>query len=549
MCSCPLMLRIYLKGLRERENHPCKNVSVRKLFHTFDANLKAITMKIIRLLFVLAFLLPAGFLKSQVYTTTNLCTGLQMSVAFDISPDARIFLTQKGDGATPSAPGSAIIKTYTLAGVFVANFYDLSDSVNSDFERGLLGIECDPDFLTNHYVYAYYNHNLSGSERIRIVRFTEVANVGTNPQVIFDLDITSYNIPGNHVGGNLHFNPNDPTHIYFTIGDLAYQQTGSGNYAPLLTLPYGKFLRIGKDPITVGNPTYNVHSVGGFGCNVPTDGPFYDDGNPSVGNCDIIWSYGHRNAFDFCFSLANDSLYSSENGLNTWDEVNMIHRGEQYGWNTCEGFYNRGSTTVLCSDATSILPIEDWANPPALTGVLHYSSTVMPEFDNHLLVADNDFGRIYDLTLGNSPAYDQFVSRTTWQDLTGGLTTLKQGPEGCIYAMKGGYTTTGLIYRICPQGLGTEDFENPYFTLQQNAPNPFSTTTTLSYTMKQNSMVKIVLYDMFGREVAVLADGQQTEGKHNLEINAEELGLAAGNYFCSMQGNAFSQSVKISVTK
>jgi hypothetical protein len=173
----------------------------------------------------------------------------------------------------------------------------------------------------------------------------------------------------------------------------------------------------------------------------------------------------------------------------------------------------------------------------------------MPEFDNHLLVADNDNGRIYDLTLGNAPAYDTMLSRVQWQDLAGGLTTLKQGAEGCIYAMKGGYTTSGLIYRICPQGLGTEDFQNPYFSLDQNQPNPFSTTTTLNYNMKQNSNVKIVLYDMFGREVAVLADGLQAAGNHTLEINAQELNLAPGNYFCSMQGESAAQSVKISVVQ
>jgi glucose/arabinose dehydrogenase len=506
-------------------------------------------MKIIRLLLFVCLISPASGLFAQVYTTTQICTGNPMPVAFDFSGDGRLFMTLKGDGNIPSSPGTAVIKTYTTTGVFVATFYDLSDSVNSDFERGLLGICVDPDFANNHYVYAYYNHEYLGSERIRVVRFTEAANVGTNPQVIFDLDITSYNIPGNHVGGNIRIRPSDPTNIYLTIGDIAYQQTQSGNYAPLLTLPFGKFLRFGKDPITTGNPTYNVHSVGGFGCNIPLDNPYYDDGNPSVGNCDAIWSYGHRNAFDFCFSAVNDSMYSTENGLNTWDEVNMIHRGADYGWNTCEGFFNRGSTSTPCSDANSILPIEDWGTQlPALTGIVHYASTVMPEFTNHLLVADNTFGRIYDLELGNPPAYDVLVSRTQWQDVSG-LTTLMVGAEGCVYAMRGGYTSSGFIYKICPQGLGTEDFNNPYFSLQQNQPNPFSTTTTLNYSIKQNTQVKIVLYDMFGREVAVLSDGTQAEGKHTLEINAQELNLAPGNYFCSMQGEGAAQSVKISVVQ
>ena len=67
--------------------------------------------------------------------------------------------------------------------------------------------------------------------------------------------------------------------------------------------------------------------------------------------------------------------------------------------------------------------------------------------------------------------------------------------------------------------------------------------------MKQNSAVKIVLYDLFGKEVAILVDGNQEAGKHILEINASALNLAVGNYICIMQGYTFSQSVKISVIK
>lgn len=508
-------------------------------------------MKITYFVLTTILLLTTATLNAQVYTTTNICTGLQYPVAFDFSGEGRIFITQKGNGSTPATTGSATIKVFTVAGVFISNFYDLSDSVNSDFERGLLGITCDPDFVNNHFVYVYYNHFLNGSERIRIARFTEVNNVGTNPQIIFDFDITSFNIPGNHVGGNLHFRPSEPALIYFTIGDIAYQQTNPTlNYANKLNRSFGKVLRISKDPISIGNPNYNVHAVGTIGANIPTDNPYYDDGNPLTGNSDIIWSYAHRNPFDFCFSPVSDTMYVAENGLNAWDEVDVIHKGANYGWANCEGRFMNGSTTVPCNLQNDVLPLEVWGSPlPSLTGILYYSSQVMPEFDNHLLVADNDYGRIYDLTLGNAPAYDTMLTRVPWQDLVGGLTTLKQGAEGCVYAMKGGYTTAGLIYRICPQNLGNLELDNPYFILQQNVPNPFNISTMLSYNMKQNSAVKIVLYDLFGKEVAILVDGNKEAGKHILEINASALNLAVGNYICIMQGYTFSQSVKISVIK
>jgi glucose/arabinose dehydrogenase len=490
-------------------------------------------MKIKHLLLLLTLSI-SGLLSAQSYTQTTIVTGMQYPVAFDFLPDGRIYATWKGDNLTPASPGTAVIKAYTATGSLIGTFYDLSDSVNADFERGLLGIATDPDFTNNHYIYVYYNHIWNGDERIRIVRFTESNNLGTQPTIIFDLDVSN-SIPGNHVGGNLHFRPSDPTHIYFTIGDLAYQQTNpSLNYANKLTNPYGKHLRISSSPLAPP----------------PTDNPYYDDGNPLTGDCDWIWSYGHRNPFDFCFSPLNDSLYSSENGLNTWDEMNQIQRGGFYGWADCEGFYINSSTTTPCAANGHLDPIEDWGSPvPALTGIMYYSGQVMPEFDNHVLVADNDYGRVYDITLANPPAYDQFVSRVQWMDMTtsGGLTTIRQGTDGCVWAMKGGYTTNGQIYRVCPQGLGEPDFVNPYFALQQNAPNPFTTTTNLNYTMKQNAQVRIVLYDIFGREVAVLADENQAAGQHQLQIDAQKLGLAPGNYFCSMSSGNAMQSIKISV--
>lgn len=480
-------------------------------------------------------LLPYSGINAQTYTQTTLVTGLQYPVAFDMAPDGRFFCTQKGDNLTPASPGTATIRVYDAAGTFLSTFYDLSDSVNADFERGLLGITMDPDFATNGYVYVYYNHIWGGDERIRIVRFTDVSNVGTNPTIIFDLDVAN-NIAGNHVGGNLHFRPSDPNHIYFTIGDLAYQQGNPTlNYANKLTNPYGKVLRIGKTPLAAP----------------PTDNPFYDDGNPLATNCDWIWSYGHRNPFDFCFSPSTDSMYISENGWNTWDEMNMGHKGGFYGWANCEGFYTNSSTSTLCTTA-DIDPIEDWGSPlPALTGIVFYNHTLMPEFDNHVLICDNDYGRVYDITLGNAPIYDAFVSRVQWMDMTttGGLTTMKQGPDGCIYAMKGGYTTAGAIYRVCPTGMGTPDMMTSNFYLRQNSPNPFLTTTTITYKMQTSDYARIVLTDIFGREVAVLADGEQTAGEHVITLNRAELGLSSGMYFCTMTSGDKSQSINIVVSE
>lgn len=453
-----------------------------------------------RVLFTLLVCL-SGLLKAQ-YTTTNLITNLSNPVAFTFTPDGRILVTLK----------AGTIKIFNANGTAIGDFYNLTDSTYNNFERGLLGIEVDPDFATNHYVYAYYNHrypNNSGgtaSQQMRVVRFTEVNNVGTNPTVI--LALSPGTIAGNHVGGNLRFRPSEPNKLYVSIGEIAVPAN-----AQLLTNPYGKFLRINKDG------------------SIPTDNPFYDDGNPAVGNDDRIWSYGMRNSFDFCFSPVNDSLYSTENGANTWDELNIITRGKNYGWSPCEGFYQQGSTTNLCNNANYTAPIEDWPSPlPAVTGVVHYNGCIMPELTNHLIVGDNDNGRIYNIELGNAPAYTTVVSTTQILDLDG-LTTLKQGADGYIYALNGGYAPAGKLYRIGPTNPPTPPVAQIIIGIVPNegcANSPF--------TLLSSSGAGILSYDF------TLTNGNNTYSVASSNPNADVTPLVAGVYDLQLIVNNGCQS-------
>ncbi len=461
--------------------------------------------------------IPTGFVK------TNVITGLQYPVHFDVSADQRYFITQKGGNASGSCANGKIL-VYSNSGALLSTFYDLTDSVQCDFERGLLGLALDPVFSSNHYVYAYYNHKYNGDERIRVVRFTESNNIGTNPLIILDINVAE-NIAGNHVGGIIEFKPSDETKLFITIGDLAKGQSlasdTSTNYADTKNTPYGKILRINTDG------------------SIPTDNPFYDDGNVASGNDDRIWSYGHRNIFGLCFNPNNGSLYASENGYNKWDEVDFITAGKNYGWITCEGNYRYNSTSVLCSYPGLTNPIAEFGTPlPGITGCLFYSSSVIPSLTNHLLIADNDNGRMYNLTLGNAPAYDIVTSKVQWADLTGsgegGLTTLKQGPEGCIYAMNGGYTTNGKIYKICPSNLSLEENIVLSNELGQNYPNPSSGNSMIDFTIAKTADVSITIYDETGRKLSCAYSQTTSSGTQTVQLNYP-MDLKNGNYFYTME--------------
>jgi glucose/arabinose dehydrogenase len=479
----------------------------------------------------------------STYVQSSIVTGLIYPSDFDWLPDGRYIVTQKGGNTNPAS--NATIKLFQANGTAIGTFYDLTDSVDAAGEHGLHGIAVDPDFTNNHYVYAYYTYRVGSVKALRVVRLTEASNVGTAPKLIFN-QVYSDLVPAitttNHVGGIIRFRPSQPDKIYIEIGDLAYNQSNASlNYANKLNYPYGKILRINKDGT------------------IPTDNPYYDDGNVKTGKDDRIWSYGHRNMFGMCFNPVTDSMYESENGLDTWDEFNIIHKGGNYGWATCEGNYKNGSTSQPCNDPSLINPMATWGTPlPSVTGCLYYSGTIMPEFNNHILVADNDYGILYDLTLGNAPAYDVVTNKSNFADIvtgTGGtgLTTIRQGKEGCIYAMKGGYTTSGTIYRICPKSLDINSTDGIVNELGQNYPNPTNGKTQIDYSVVQASTVTITLMDVTGRAIRTLLNAQVLPGTHKLEIN-DLNGLSSGSYFYKMdvlqQDKVnFSQTKQLIITK
>jgi glucose/arabinose dehydrogenase len=389
-------------------------------------------------LFYPLLLLLCPFASNAQWNIVPIVSGLDYPICVAEAPDGRFFISLKG-GDGSGAPQNAKVVVYQANGTLQNTLWDFTDSVEVYFERGVLGVELDPDFSTNHYVYVFYNHTNIGNDRIRVFRFTEVNGVGTNPTLIFEVDDTF--TAGNHTGGNIHFRPSDPDHLYISIGDRA-----TSSNAPNLGTWAGKMLRI--------------HKSG----SIPTDNPFYDDGIVPSGNDDRIWAYGLRNTFDFTFSTINDSLYGSENGQNTYDEVNIIMKGRNYGWPSCEGI------TGSCSTPGFVAPIEVWPAPlPAVTGIIHYSDTLIPNMYGHLLVANYDYGTMHDITLGNAPVYNTFISRTAVSGINlAGITDMIQGMNGCLYVIDGGYTLNGALRRICPQLAGHPEYTGEQLNLYPN---------------------------------------------------------------------------------
>jgi glucose/arabinose dehydrogenase len=182
------------------------------------------------------------------------------------------------------------------------------DGVAAGGEGGLLGLAVHDGDL-----YAYF----TAAEGNRVEKRTIAGDPGAltlgSPTTVLD------GIPsaGNHNGGRIAFGPDGM--LYVTTGDA-----GERDSAQDLAALSGKILRLTPDG------------------DVPDDNPF--DGSP-------VFSYGHRNPQGIAWD-ADGTMYASEFGQDTWDELNVIEAGGNYGWPVVEG---------VSGDDDFIDPVQQWA--------------------------------------------------------------------------------------------------------------------------------------------------------------------------------------------
>ena len=320
--------------------------------------------------------------------------GLDSPTGFEIAPDGRIFVLER----------AGKIKIIKDGHLLATPFADLPSEDTGD--RGLIGIAFDPEFgVSNHWVYFYYTgHDLLN----HLVRFSADTDVGTEgPYELFRTSSESHLL---HVGGSIRFGPDGK--LYFAVGD-----NGDGSLSQRLDNPHGKILRINKDGT------------------IPVDNPFY--GQP--GKLGAIWAYGFRNPWRFQFDSATGELYGGDVGNFSYEELNHIVKGRNYGWPIQEGL-----CATNCTGFTD--PIYAWPHAgesAAATGGPVYRGSMFPqEYQGDLFFGDYAMRFIRDADLdanGNVTAVHDFDSQA------GSVVDLKVAPDGSLY-----YLTywPGALYRV-----------------------------------------------------------------------------------------------------
>jgi glucose/arabinose dehydrogenase len=274
-----------------------------------------------------AIVLPSGFTESTV--VANLTSPTAMAFA----PDGRLFFCEQ-------AGSLRVIKDGVL---LTTPFVTLPAA--STGELGLLGVAFDPDFPSSPYVYVSYTsaQRIDGTTALnqRIARWTAAGDVAQAGSEVVLFEVVYPDASEWHNGGGLHVSGDGK--LMVSVGDHSQPQT-----AQSLTALTGKLLRLNRDGT------------------IPTDNPFY---NSTTGPYRAIWAYGLRNPFTFAVQPGTGRIFANDVGAASWEEVDDIVPGANYGWPTTEG---------ATSDPAFHGPVYTYSHNPAcaITGATFYDPPV-----------------------------------------------------------------------------------------------------------------------------------------------------------------------------
>lgn len=228
------------------------------------------------------------------------------------APDTFLVLHQKGMIWKMQKSGTNETKSV---------FADLAKEVFSDRgPNGLLGIAFHPKFKTNRKYFLQYQVFEEGTVATIVVEKEFSADFAGDSGKPARRIIKTVSVAEDHSGGWIEFGPDG--FLYFPMGDTGPHHDPNG-HAQNLGLLLGKMMRIDVDQQENGN-AYAI----------PSDNPFVGQ----AGARPEIWAYGFRNPWRFSFDSLTGDMWLADVGQDRAEEVAIVRRGENHGWNVYEGF-------------------------------------------------------------------------------------------------------------------------------------------------------------------------------------------------------------------
>ncbi len=326
-------------------------------------------------------------------------------------------------------------------------FLDISDRrPHVDNEEGLLGFAFHPQYASNGKCYVYYTqHQPRRSVLSEFQRHAADRN---------ELDLASERILlevpqpyGNHNSGNLAFGPDG--HLYVGFGDGGSANDPHENGQNLRSF-LGKILRIDV------NRRSETQAYG-----IPRDNPFATAGN---GIRSEIWAFGFRNPWGLAFDPQTAELWVADVGQNKWEEINLVVRGGNYGWNTYEGFHL--FKEPISKAVNAIFPIMEYPHSPqyneqaafpheaglSITGGYVYRGKKLEGFDGVYFYGDFAMGTLWGLRFQHGKVTHLGTLATMPADAKPrrSISGFGKDAEGEIYVL----SFDGHVYSVEPEAKG-----------------------------------------------------------------------------------------------
>ena len=241
--------------------------------------------------------LPPGFVEEKLVDHIDSATALA------VARDGRIFFAEQ-TGALRVWKGGGLLPTPAL---------DLGSRLDTYWERGLIGVTLHPEFPKVPQLFVMYVAKAPFVHHV-VSRFTmngDLADPASEVILLEGDDQGKFggDVPAGHQGGPLCFGADGK--LYIGLGEQTARPLSQS-----LNALQGKILRINPDG------------------SIPEDNPFFSQ---TTGKYRSIWAIGMRNPFGLAVQAETGRMFASDVGESSWEEVDMIIRGENYGWPEAEG--------------------------------------------------------------------------------------------------------------------------------------------------------------------------------------------------------------------
>lgn len=304
-------------------------------------------------------------------------------------------------------------------------YIDLSATIDTRNEGGLLSMTFHPNFAVNGQVYLSFTQpdSIPNSDPVMhsyVALFTSHDDHQTLDP-ISRIDIITVPQPyTNHNGGHIAFGPDG--FLYFGLGD-----GGSGNdpfnHAQNTNTLLGSLLRINVDH--------------GIPYTIPQSNPFaISGGRPE------IYAYGLRNPWRWNFDKQTGLLWLADVGQNQYEEINIITKGSNYGWRCLEGLHITSNNCTTSGPYVAPVAEYDHSEGFSVTGGYVYRGPAIPGLNGVYIFGDFGSGNIWGLFAESNGKYRRELLNSSNLNIS----SFAESNEGELYIVN----YSGDLYRITP---------------------------------------------------------------------------------------------------